>query len=104
MTDLPFDPENPPDSPPPAAVQPLLWRLAARVYRDHSGDGSKPRSAQLGRPGGPRTGLGTCLTCHRPWPCYPRRLAERGLLVACRAPQLGRGATAYLDDFPGPDG
>ncbi|HET8682530.1 MAG TPA: hypothetical protein VFM54_11750 [Micromonosporaceae bacterium] len=91
MNPLPFDPENPPDSPPPSVVQPLLWRLAVRVYRDHGGD-----RVDWTRPG-------ACRTCRRPWPCYPRRMAERGLLVACRAPRLGRGATAYLDDLPGLD-
>jgi hypothetical protein len=44
----------------------LLWLVARRLYRDHThrADGTE------------------CATCHQPWPCSGRRLAELGLTRA----------------------
>jgi hypothetical protein len=63
---LPFDPENPPERP-PAASEPLVWRLAYRIHRDHQPD-------QDGR----------CVLCRPPttWPCPGSRLSARGFLAA----------------------
>jgi hypothetical protein len=70
MSELPFDLENPPDEPPAGVPRPMAWRLAIRLYRDHvpvAGDQAEPPA---------------CRTCGEPWPCYGRRLAERGLISA----------------------
>lgn len=50
-----------PAAPPPGA-HPLLWRLAHRLYQDHSSHID-----------------GFCVACREYWPCDARRLAERGL-------------------------
>jgi hypothetical protein len=69
---VPFDPEDPPCEPPPGLPQPMLWRLARRLYDDHEPAELAPQRA------GP-----ACRTCGDPWPCRGRRLAERGLVAAC---------------------
>jgi hypothetical protein len=79
MTELPFDLENPPDEPPDCVAQPMAWRLAVRLFRDHSPAVSDP------------TRPVPCRTCGEPWPCYGRRLAERGLITACRPGGQGGG-------------
>jgi methylenetetrahydrofolate reductase (NADPH) len=79
VPELPFDLEHPPDEPPAAVCQPMLWRLAVRLHRDHD---LLPGVAE------PR-----CRTCGERWPCRPRGLAERGLIAACQPPgpePLGR--------------
>ncbi|GAB3150775.1 hypothetical protein GCM10027290_38860 [Micromonospora sonneratiae] len=70
MSELPFDPENPPDEPPAGVPRPMAWRLAVRLFRDHVPVVSDPG------------GLDICRTCGETWPCYGRRLAERGLRAA----------------------
>ena len=82
MSESPFDLENPPDEPPAGVVQPMAWRLAVRLHRDHS-----PASTDPARPP-------VCRACGDPWPCHGRRIAERGLLAAWRAPRTGRGGLA----------
>lgn len=74
MYEVPFDPERPPEEPPPGIPQPMLWRLARRLFTDHqcSAAGTGPALALR------------CRTCGDPWPCRGRRLAERGLVAACR--------------------
>ncbi|MBF9134574.1 hypothetical protein I0C86_37445 [Plantactinospora sp. S1510] len=100
MSELPFDPENPPDEPPPEVVQPMAWRLAVRLHRDHSPQPVEPLSG-VPLPAGPlpagplssvpgSAGANTCRTCGDPWPCHGRRIAVRGLLAACRPPRSGR--------------
>ncbi|HEX8627837.1 MAG TPA: hypothetical protein VF755_06675 [Catenuloplanes sp.] len=78
MTPLLFDPDNPPDEPPPGVRQPLLWRLAIGLRRDHDLDRT---------PGGQPD---RCRVCRAPWPCLVRRTAERALLVAFQDPPGSR--------------
>lgn len=80
MAQLPFDPQNPPDEPPAGVRQPMLWRLAARLCRDHDRAGTGAGSS------------GRCRTCGAPWPCLVRRTAERGLRVAFHDPPQERPA------------
>lgn len=75
MSDLPFDPADPPDEPPAGILQPMAWRLAVRLHRDHGPAVVGPAQAPV------------CRTCADPWPCRARRLAERGLVAAYRAGQ-----------------
>jgi hypothetical protein len=60
-----------PSEPPYGVGADLLWRVAARLHRDHS-------SVIMGtdESGEPR---GVCGHCHHPWPCSGRRLAELAL-------------------------
>jgi len=62
---------DPPDEPPPQVTSELLWRVAVRLYRDHSAD----------RPAQPEGEL-RCARCPNPWPCSGRRLAELALASA----------------------
>jgi hypothetical protein len=57
-----------PGEPPEDVRSEVLWRLAARLYRDHA------------------RGSETCAGCRQPWPCSGRRLAVLG---------LGRAATGW---------
>jgi hypothetical protein len=52
-----------PGEPPDQVRSEVLWRLAARLYRDHGHtiDGDR------------------CKICRQPWPCSGRRLAQLGL-------------------------
>lgn len=59
-----------PGEPPERVRSEVLWRLAARLYRDHDHD-----------PGG-----AVCANCHQRWPCAGRRLAELGLIRAVGEP------------------
>lgn len=62
-----FDGQNPPIEPPAGCVNPLVWRLARRLFADH-------------QPGPDRW----CLLC-RPaitHPCVALQLADRGLAYA----------------------
>ena len=86
MIDLPFDPEAPPIEAPRAVTQPLLWATSRQVFGDHDA----PDDA-----GGPM--VPHCALCDEPWPCMARRVAEHGLLAACRDPRTG--ATVFLDRF-----
>jgi hypothetical protein len=56
--------EVPSDEPPPRVTSDIAWRLAVRLFRDHS-----------------RTDQDSirCARCGQPWPCSGRRLAELGL-------------------------
>jgi hypothetical protein len=78
VINVPFDAMNPPDEPPEGVVQPLLWRLASRLHRDHELDQETP-------------GLPRCGRCWQPWPCAARRLAERGLVAAFAPPETSAG-------------
>ncbi len=51
-----------PGEPPERVRCEVLWRLAARLYRDHVGAADH-----------------RCGSCRQPWPCSARRLAELGL-------------------------
>ena len=79
----PIDWEHPPLDPPAQVVQPLMWRLAARLLHDHVGSGPE----------------GRCRVCEVAWPCPARGYAERGLLAACRHPIMGRGSASFVDWF-----
>jgi hypothetical protein len=59
-----------PEEPPPWVRSEVLWRLAVRLYRDHSEAGE------------------ACTGCGQRWPCSGRRLAELG---------LGRAATGWSE-------
>jgi hypothetical protein len=63
--------DDPPEEPPSQVSSELLWRVAVRLYRDHS------RDRQVSTEGEPR-----CARCPHPWPCSGRRLAELALTVA----------------------
>jgi len=63
--------DDPPEEPPPQVSSELLWRVAVRLYRDHSRDRQAPTQDE------PR-----CARCPHPWPCSGRRLAELALTVA----------------------
>jgi hypothetical protein len=76
VIDVPFDPEQPPFDPPSEVAQPLLWSMSRQVYGDHD------LPDDTGGPMVPR-----CALCDEPWPCVPRRIAELGLLAACRPPR-----------------
>jgi hypothetical protein len=69
MTDERF--REPPEEPPPQVTSELLWRVAVRLYRDHSIDQREPDEAR-------------CAHCPHPWPCSGRRLAELALAAATR--------------------
>ena len=86
--DIVFDPEDPPAEPPPGTPQPLLWCMARQVFADHD------VGVDDGGPMVPR-----CRICDEPWPCRPRRMAEGGLLAACRPAQAAHGPASYLDRF-----
>jgi len=86
--DIPFDPEQPPVEAPRDVPQPLLWSVSRQVYGDHDVPNDE---------GGPM--VPSCQLCDEPWPCQPRRIAEHGLLAACREPGSGAGSAAYLDRF-----
>ncbi|SDZ06980.1 hypothetical protein SAMN05444365_105157 [Micromonospora pattaloongensis] len=85
MAELPFDPDDPPDDPPEQVRQPMMWRLAVRLLRDHQG-----------APAGP-AGDPVCRACGDPWPCRPHRIARRGLVAALRDPRGGRSGDWYRD-------
>jgi hypothetical protein len=54
-----------PSAEPPDDADPLVWRLAYGLARDH-------RDGEGGR----------CATCHAPWPCPSRELAQAGFAKA----------------------
>ena len=64
----PYDPAEPPASPPAVCVNPLMWLMAHQLFRDHRSDRD-----------------GFCVTCvpGEFSPCVGRHLAERGFRVAC---------------------
>jgi hypothetical protein len=70
---------EPPDEPPSQVTSELLWRVAVRLYRDHSID-RRPARLDQPEPGHPR-----CARCPNPWPCSGRRLAELALSAAIEA-------------------
>ncbi|GAA1744120.1 hypothetical protein [Luedemannella helvata] len=80
MIQVSFDPQDPPDEP-PAGADPSYWRVAVRLFRDHS---PEPDADPGGGPSG-------CRQCRQPWPCAARRLAERGLIGALRTGPRGAG-------------
>jgi hypothetical protein len=86
--DLPFDLTDPPDRPPSEVSEPLFWRVAVCLLREHS-----PGLGGVGA-------LVRCRTCAEVWPCRSRRLAERALIEACGRPAIadsgdsGAGAAA----------
>jgi len=75
MTEMPFDLTDPPDDPPPAVRQAVMWRVAICLFRDHA-----PGLAGAGV-------LARCRACGQVWPCRCRRFAERALIDACSAEQ-----------------
>jgi hypothetical protein len=70
--ELPYEMDPPPDEPPPGTAQPMLWRVAVRLHRDHS-------RLLLG------PGLMVCALCEQKWPCFGRQLAWRALVAAWQA-------------------
>jgi hypothetical protein len=64
---------DPPEEPPTASTAELFWRVAVRLFRDHST-----------RPDTPVSEPSRCERCRQPWPCSGRRLAVLGLLAAVR--------------------
>jgi hypothetical protein len=60
------DPARLPGEPPDRVRFELLWRLAARLFRDHDR----------------RSDDAVCAACRQPWPCSGRRLGELGLIRA----------------------
>lgn len=76
MIQVSFDPQDPPEEPPPGA-DPGYWRVAVRLFRDHS------------PPADAGAGPARCGQCNQPWPCAARRTAERGLIGALRVGQRG---------------
>src|SRR5947207_15212688 len=72
---LSFDPVDPPADP-PAGADPLMWRLAYALHREHQPEWEGPCRATSCRNVGAR------------WPCPPSKLAEVGLVTAVgsRAP------------------
>jgi len=81
--DLPFDLTDPPDRPPSEVSEPLFWRLAVCLFREHS-----PGLGGVGA-------LVRCRTCAEVWPCRCRRLAERALIEACGAPAVAESDESY---------
>jgi hypothetical protein len=79
MIHVAFDPQNPPEEP-PAGAEPVYWRVAVRLFRDHS---PEPRADP---------GPAQCRQCRQTWPCAARRTAERGLIGALRLGQRSRRA------------
>jgi hypothetical protein len=65
---------DPPEEPPTASTAELFWRVAVRLFRDHS---TRPATAVTSEPR-------ECERCRQPWPCSGRRLAVLGLLAAAR--------------------
>jgi hypothetical protein len=61
---------NPPGEPPLTVTSELLWRLAVRLFRDHSAELATHDEAVH------------CARCRQRWPCSGRRLAELGLTAA----------------------
>ncbi|MFY1686876.1 hypothetical protein [Plantactinospora sp. WMMB782] len=109
-SELPFDPENPPDEPPPQVVHPIAWRLAVRLHREHSPLPAEPpievagpagASGPTGAAGPAQTfgpaGPNVCAACADPWPCHGRQIAVRGLIAACR-PRNPGGERQSRDD------
>jgi hypothetical protein len=74
MIHVSFDPQDPPEEP-PIGADPVYWRVAVRLFRDHS-----PASRE-------DPGPVTCRQCLQIWPCAARRTAERGLIGALRVGQ-----------------
>jgi hypothetical protein len=64
MTYSDWDPQHPPEEA-PAGADPLFWRLAFGLFRDHRPDIDD-----------------RCVTCRAGWPCGPRRLADEGFAKA----------------------
>jgi hypothetical protein len=61
---------RPGEEPPGEVASEILWRVAARLFRDH-----QPRPADSQAPP-------VCAGCGRPWPCSGFRMAELGLSAA----------------------
>ena len=60
----------PGDEPPGGVGSEILWRVAARLFRDHQPAVSRAGPAR------------TCAACDRPWPCSGLRMAQLGLSAA----------------------
>jgi hypothetical protein len=61
---------RPGDEPPAGVGSEILWRVAARLFRDH-----QPGTSGAGP-------VRTCAACDRPWPCSGVRMAQLGLSAA----------------------
>jgi len=70
MVKAAFDREDPAEEPPADTHAEVLWRIAVRLYRDHSTSGPHYPPHPL------------CGNCQQPWPCSGRRLAMLGLRTA----------------------
>jgi hypothetical protein len=64
--ELPYNPEDPPYTP-PAGADPLVWRLARGLWLDH-----QPHAVDIYH----------CVTCKAYYPCVNRQLADRGLMLS----------------------
>ena len=69
MPRIDWDTEDPPTHAPPGA-DPLIWRLALDLRKDHSDYDSSGRG----------------LVCRGRWPCRQRIVAEQGLVMAAVRP------------------
>jgi hypothetical protein len=76
MPNVDEDPEQP-SAEPPAGADPLIWRLAFGLHRDH-----RPHND------------GFCQTCRAYWPCAPHNLARLGFVAAVRSPGASRAGRA----------
>ena len=94
VTETPFDLTDPPDDPPATVRQPVLWRVAICLFRDHV-----PGLAGVGV-------LARCRACGQVWPCRCRRFAERALVDACSSEEPARtpedGAASGHNDLAVP--
>ena len=78
MSVQPFDPDNPPEEPPPACEDRLMWRMAYSLHVAHQPDVD-----------------GFCL-CRQFYPCSAAHLAARGLLAACQPVAVAVGAASEV--------
>ena len=67
------------DEPPAEVSSEIMWRVAARLFREHQPDRFRPPDPMAFAP---LTGGLACVACRRPWPCSGLRMAELGLSAA----------------------
>ena len=65
---------RPGEEPPGEVASEILWRVAARLFRDHQPAAADSEAQPAAR--------SACAGCGRPWPCSGFRMAELGLSTA----------------------